>query len=148
MKSEDQKLPAKEPPRDHGRIGTPKNPDSTPPRPKFPPALAGRFFTFDSLESMEEREAKYGIWKMKALMDFTLGFGRYVSIGDTFSINGKNAARLCELGCAEFIDEKMQEQLSILEKARKIMGPINPREMPENFPQTPRPEPQRRGPSW
>jgi len=144
--SEETKLP--DPPRDHGLIGTPATPDRTPPRPVFPPSLAGRVFTFHGSESFEERQRKYGIWRMRALRDFTMGWGRYVKVGDTFQVDGLIAARACELGNAVFDDPQMKEQLEILEKARKITSTVDPRKMPENFPQTPPPEPQRRGRVW
>ena len=151
MKSEDKNLPseAKEPPRDHGIIGSVKNPDCKPPAPVYPPALAGRCFTFDSRESFEERQRKYGLWRMVALKDYTLGWGRYVKAGDTYQIDGLLAARACELGIAVFDDPKMNEQLEIIEKARKIKSDLDPRTMPENFPPARRPEPQRREvPVW
>ena len=139
-------LPA---PVDHGAIRTPKiDPHPRRPFPKIPRSLAGRTFNFDSLETMEEKEKIYGLWKMKALMNFTLGFEHYVSIGDTFEINGKNAYRLAEIGCAEFIDERMAQEETLLREARKVLGDnVDPRTL-ENFKMATEQPPAPRRNSW
>jgi len=139
-------LPA---PVDYGPIRTPKkDPHPKPPFPKIPRSLVGRTFSFDSIETMEEREKKYGLWNMRALLNFTLGFERYVSIGDTFQINGKNAYRLAELGCAEFIDPKMAEEENLLSEARKVLGGnVDPRTL-ENFKMATEPPPAPRRNPW
>lgn len=126
--------------KNHGRLED--GPPVTAPAPRIPAALRNTTIELGSLPSAEAF-ARYGCWKMRALKDCYLGYGRHIAANDVFSIPGNLAWNMAMSGDAEFMDLKLEREAQLLKELEQL-GVNKPENYQEHEAFRPPPEPRKK----